>query len=283
MSGYIKLHRAVRGTAIAQHPEYFAAWVHLLCMASHKAHQQIVGTKIIDLEPGQLVFGRQRFSATTGISENKVRSAIVVLKELLMITSKSHAKFSVISITNWSKYQDSPPANNHETTSKPPANHHEQECIKNGENEKTKDKDIVPTTVGTSKYSDEFEAVWLARVKREGNDPKAGAYKCWKTNLKRGVTPEAMIDGMARYKKFCEAKKSVGTEGVQMLQTFLGPNENYLQDWTVNQEVQANGKYYGSNGKGQQADYSGDGWADGFDPTADPFADLLDGPGPTNH
>jgi len=134
VSGYIKLHRAVRGTAIAQHPEYFAAWVHLLCMASHKSHQQIVGTKIIDLEPGQLVFGRQRFSATTGISENKIRSALLVLKELHMITSKSHAKFSIISITNWSKYQDSPPANNHETTSKPPANHHKQECIKNEEN-----------------------------------------------------------------------------------------------------------------------------------------------------
>jgi hypothetical protein len=148
---------------------------------------------------------------------------------------------------------------------------------------KTKDKDLVPAKADTSKYSDEFESAWLARVKREGNDPKAGAYKCWKANLKRGVTPEAMTDGMARYKKFCEAKKSVGTEGVQMLQTFLGPNENYTQDWTVNQEVQANGKYNGSYGKGQQADYSGDGWAEGFDPTSDPFADLLDGHGPTNH
>ena len=70
MSGYIKLHRAVRGTAIAQHPEYFAAWVHLLCMASHKAHQQVVGTKVVDLDPGQLVFGREKFSANTGISVN---------------------------------------------------------------------------------------------------------------------------------------------------------------------------------------------------------------------
>ena len=117
---------------------------------------------------------------------------------------------------------------------------------------KTKDKDLVPTKVGTSKYSDEFEVVWLARVKREGNDPKAGAYKYWKANLKRGVTPEAMTDGMARYKKFCEAKKSVGTEGVQMLQTFLGPNENYLQDWNLIQGVQSNGKL--------EFDYINGGW-----------------------
>jgi len=135
MSGYIKLYRSVRGTAIAQHPEYFAAWVHLLLMASHKAHQQIVGKKVVDLEPGQLVFGRQKFSATTGISENKVRSALEVMKQLGMITSKSHAKFSVITITKWADYQDSSPANNQHRTSIAPASHHKQEGIKNGENE----------------------------------------------------------------------------------------------------------------------------------------------------
>jgi hypothetical protein len=132
MAGFVKLHRAVRGTAIAQHPEYFAAWVHILCMATHKTRHQVVGTKIVDLEPGDLVFGRHKFSATTGISENKVRSALKVMTGLGMITSKSHAKFSVISITNWTKYQDQSPANNQQATSKPPASNHEQECIKNG-------------------------------------------------------------------------------------------------------------------------------------------------------
>jgi hypothetical protein len=132
MAGFVKLHRAVRGTAIAQHPEYFAAWVHILCMATHKTRQQVVGTKIVDLKPGDLVFGRHKFSATTGISENKVRSALKVMTGLGMIASKSHSKFSVISITNWTKYQDQPPANNQQITSKPPASNHEQECIKNG-------------------------------------------------------------------------------------------------------------------------------------------------------
>lgn len=135
MSGYIKLYRSSRGTAIAQHPEYFAAWVHLLMMATHKERQQVVGTKTFTLKPGQLVFGRQKFSANTGISENKVRSALGVMKELGMITSKSHSTFSLITITKWSEYQGESPANHQQTTSKPPANHHKQECIKNGKNE----------------------------------------------------------------------------------------------------------------------------------------------------
>lgn len=135
MSGYIKLYRSARGTAIAQHPEYFAAWVHLLLMATHKAHDQVVGTKVVKLKPGQLVFGRQKFSANTGISENKVRSALGVMKELGMITSKSHAKFSVITITKWSEYQGESPADNQQATSMPPASNHKQECIKKGKNE----------------------------------------------------------------------------------------------------------------------------------------------------
>jgi len=140
----------------------------------------------------------------------------------------------------------------------------------------TKDKDLVPTKVGTSKYSDEFEAAWLGRVKREGNDPKAGAYKCWKANLKRGVKPEAMTDGIDRYKQFCEARKLVGTQGVQMLQTFLGPNENYTQDWEINKEVQDNGKNWGFNGQRQQpvSDPNDTSWAIGFDPYAGDFEDL---------
>ena len=139
MSGYIKLHRAVRGTAIAQHPEYFAAWVHLLLMASHKAHQQVVGTMVVSLEPGQLVFGRHKFSASTGISENKIRSALDVMKKLKMITSKTTSKYSIITITNWSRWQGESPADNQQATSKPPANHHKQEGIKNGKNEQEVD------------------------------------------------------------------------------------------------------------------------------------------------
>jgi|SRR5690554_24905 len=177
MSGYIKLYRSARGTAIAQHPEYFAAWVHLLLMATHKERQQVVGKKVVTLKPGQLVFGRLKFSANTGISENKVRSALTVMKELGMITSKSHAKFSVITITKWQDYQGESPAGNQHSTSIQPASHHKQECIKNGENEQ--DKDIKPGPqraesepaigfIPTNKYNTEGEQYPVTQSQIDG-------------------------------------------------------------------------------------------------------------------
>jgi len=134
--GYIKLYRAVRGTAIADNPVYFAAWVHLLLMATHTDHDQVVGRQIVHLKPGQLVFGRDKFSASTGISVNQLRAALTIMKTLGMVTIKPNAKYSLISITNWSEYQHQPPADNQQTASSSPADSHKQEGSKNGKNGK---------------------------------------------------------------------------------------------------------------------------------------------------
>ena len=285
-NGWVTVHRKILDHWVSQEPELFAFWMRLLIEANHSDKKRMFNGTLIEIKRGQTLFGLEAFEAKSGISRKKLRRYLSMLESESMIGRQKTNKYSLISIVNYEEYQleGRQEAGKGQAEGKLRASKGQHlENVNTVENEKTKDKDPVPAKAGTSKYSDEFEAVWLARIKREGNDPKAGAYKCWKANLKRGVTAEAMTDGMARYKKFCEAKKTAGTEGVQMLQTFLGPNENYTQDWAVNQEVQANGKYNGFGGQGQQADYNGDGWADDFDPTADPFADLLNGTGPANN
>src|SRR5690554_2729874 len=101
MQGWIKLHRGLKGSAVAGHPEYLAVWIHLLMRASHSRHEVVVGRTVVTLEPGDLVFGRKKFSAETGVSESKIRAAIDVLKQLNQITIKPQSKFSIISITKW--------------------------------------------------------------------------------------------------------------------------------------------------------------------------------------
>lgn len=134
MQGWVKLHRSLQSSAIANHPEYLAVWVHLLMRASHKPREAIVGRSVVPLNSGDVVFGRKKFSAETGVSENKVRAALDVLKRLNQITIKSHAKFSVISITKWSEYQTSSPANDHDSASNAPAPSQHPATDKNGNN-----------------------------------------------------------------------------------------------------------------------------------------------------
>jgi predicted transcriptional regulator len=269
MAGFVKLHRAVRGTAIAQHPEYFAAWVHILCMATHKTRQQVVGTKIVDLEPGDLVFGRLKFSATTGISENKVRSALKVMEGLGMITSKSHSKFSVISITNWTKYQDQSPANNQQTTSKPPASNHEQECIKNGLR-MSKDKDSMPAKAVTpaldySSWPDlpdeQILKDWIAARKKAKASNSQTAINTIGKQLHKAVEKGYTVNECAE-----EA----------IMKTWRG----FKAEWMDNAKGGVNAKGYGRIG---QVDYNTDGWADGFDPNQDIADYLINGDGSGNN
>lgn len=127
MSSWVKLSRKLATSAIAAKPEYLAVWVHLLMAASYKEGEILVGRQVVRLKPGQLVFGRQKFSEKTGVSEAIVRSALQVLKSLQQITIKSETKFSVITITNWQFYQSEKPTNDQQRTSNEPATNHNKE------------------------------------------------------------------------------------------------------------------------------------------------------------
>jgi len=129
MSSWVKLSRKLATSAIAAKPEYLAVWVHLLMAASYKEGDVLVGRQVVRLLPGQLVFGRHKFSEKTGVSEGIVRSALKVLESLQQITIKSESKFSVITITKWSFYQTDQPANNQQLTSKQPAVDHNKEVL----------------------------------------------------------------------------------------------------------------------------------------------------------
>lgn len=127
MSGWVKLHRSLGSSAVADKPDYLSVWIHLLMSASHKPREIVVGRQIVKLETGQLVFGRKAFSAKIGVSEAVIRSALDVLKGLEQITIKSTTKYSIISITKWHEYQSEEPANRQQSTSNQPATNHKQE------------------------------------------------------------------------------------------------------------------------------------------------------------
>jgi len=68
----VKLSRKLATSAIAAKPEYLAVWVHLLMAASYKEGEILVGRQVVRLLPGQLIFGRHKFSEKTGVSEGIV-------------------------------------------------------------------------------------------------------------------------------------------------------------------------------------------------------------------
>lgn len=138
MSSWVKVSRKLLTSAIASKPDYLAVWVHLLLSASYKEGEILVGRQVVRLFPGDVVFGRHKFSEKTGVSESIVRGALKALVDLQQITIRSQNKFSVISITKWAAYQVSEPSNNQQMTSTCPADDHNKEVLEIQEvNQKT--------------------------------------------------------------------------------------------------------------------------------------------------
>jgi hypothetical protein len=112
-------------------------WMHLLLKANHKDNRW----KGVDVKAGQLITGRLSLSDETGLTQQQVRTALKKLKSTGEVTSKIYSKFSVITITSWSEYQQDNQQSNQQSTSNQPASNHKQECK---ELKKEKKQDSTP-------------------------------------------------------------------------------------------------------------------------------------------
>lgn len=102
MSGFIVLHRKMNKWEWAQKPLTLALFIHLILNANHK-DQEWQG---ITVKRGQIITGRKKLAENTGLSERQVRTALNHLKATKEVTITTTKKYSIISITNYNKYQD---------------------------------------------------------------------------------------------------------------------------------------------------------------------------------
>lgn len=103
--GYVKLWRKSLDSGWLSNPILWAFWTWCLLKAAHKPTKVLIGFKEINLDPGQLIFGRKKCSKELGISEKKVRNCLHALKTANNLAIKRANKYSIITIINWHIYQ----------------------------------------------------------------------------------------------------------------------------------------------------------------------------------
>ncbi|MEK4924138.1 DnaD domain protein [Cytobacillus sp. FSL R5-0569] len=156
MNGWIKLHRKLMTSNIFQNEKLLKVFIYCLLKATHSEHQQIVGKQIVDLKPGQFVFGRKKAALELNMKESTVRDYIKLLKTDSVIDITSTNKFSVVSIVNWEVYQKDLDVNDNKMTtdrqqndSKMTAEGQQNDTnknVKNGNKEKNEKKEDITTT-----------------------------------------------------------------------------------------------------------------------------------------
>lgn len=162
--GYVKLWRKSIEAGWLQNHKLWAFWCWCLIKASHKEFDMVVGCQQVHLMPGDFIFGRKAASKELKISEQTIRTLLDFLKTSRNLTIKTTNKFSVITIINWSAYQDKENEINQQVnqplTNNQPTTNHKQECkeLKN------------------NKYTSEFLEFYTAYPKHKKRDD---AFKAW--------------------------------------------------------------------------------------------------------
>lgn len=107
MSGWIKLHRSMLEWEWFK--DYKTAHLFNYCLMKANFKDAKFQGKVIPA--GSFVSGRKVMAIETGMSEQEVRTSLTKLRATSNLTIKSTSKYSIISITNWQKYQDDQPTN----------------------------------------------------------------------------------------------------------------------------------------------------------------------------
>ena len=119
INGWIKLHRELLNSIIFDNDKLLKVFIWCILKSTHSHHEQIVGKKIIKLKPGQFIFGRKKAAIELQYSESTLWSYMKVLESNGTINIKSTNKYSIITISNWDKYQSSyTTSDNKKTTEK---------------------------------------------------------------------------------------------------------------------------------------------------------------------
>lgn len=132
--GWIKIHRQFLDWEWYDDNNTKILFLHLLLKANHKPKKY--RGKLIEI--GQLITGLEVLSNQTGLSIQKIRTAISKLKSTNEITIKSSSKGTVIQVVNYKKYQvvTNELTNHQQTNNKPSTTNKNVKNIKNNINER---------------------------------------------------------------------------------------------------------------------------------------------------
>ena len=101
MAGWIKLHRRLLAWEWFSDTNTLSVFMYLLLSANHRAGKW----RGVDIQRGQHITSTETIAVNTGLSRQKVRTALNKLKSTGEITIQATSKYSLITLVKWDVYQ----------------------------------------------------------------------------------------------------------------------------------------------------------------------------------
>ncbi len=103
---WIKLYRKLLVSPVFDNPAVLKVWLWALLKANHRETAIVIGYQAITLNPGEFIYGRFTAAEELHMTPSSVRNCLSMLSKLGNLDIKSTNKFSIVSIKNWTAYQE---------------------------------------------------------------------------------------------------------------------------------------------------------------------------------
>lgn len=166
MEGFIVLHRKMLDWEWYSDPLMVHLWITLLLMANYE-DKKWCG---IVIKRGQLVTSFDKLSLQTGMSIRQLRTRLDRLEDCECITKQTTNKYTIVTICNYSSYQDIPDDNDSQATIKRQASDN-QTTIKRQQHNKDNNNNISSSSCAresegwvTKDKIPELSDIWIEEV-----------------------------------------------------------------------------------------------------------------------
>jgi hypothetical protein len=222
--GWIKDFRKSVGSLPWSSGDLFKLWHLCLYKASFDDRDITFNGMTVSLNRGQFVTGRtaMRDKMNEGVKPaQQVNSSFVwrglkKFEKAGMLNISSNPKYSVITIVNWDKYQESEQLPNSYRT----ATEQQTDTNKNYKNDKKK-------TPSSDALLDRFNALWKLYPKKLG---KQNSFKAYKKAIKDGATDDQIKTGIEAYIKYL-TKEQTDPQYIKQGSSFFN-QRSWEDDWS---------------------------------------------------
>lgn len=249
--GYLKLYRQIQDSKIWTMRKPFdvrSAWIDLLMLACYCDTEVFVGQKKVKVHRGQYVTSVRKLSERWGWSKDRVSDYLHLLESDAMIDRESDSKRTLITIVNYSLYQDSQDTNKDTVPDTNPDTNQDSDPDTN--QDKNKNIKNIKKYINNNIYSVHFEEFWKHYPRKK---EKAKAYKCYIARLNEGYSEDELLTACTRYADECKTSNRE-ERYIKLGATFIGinkPFEDYLRKETQNDR---NIVDYGTTERDQEID-----------------------------
>lgn len=212
-TGWISIHREIQSHWLWEDKPFSKgqAWIDLILIANHEESRFVLGNQIIEAKRGDVITSEVKLSERWGWSRKKVRDYLALLENDSMIVKKTDSKKTVLTLVNYSVWQNSQTAKEHQKDSESTAEEQQKDIINNSNNLNNYNNQNNITVF--------FESLWKLYPRKEGKGQVSNAQK--KKLAKIGF--EEMSRAIERYK---QTQEGTDRKFIQKGSTFF--NSGYV-------------------------------------------------------